>query len=74
MEAVLRQAHQFDLVVIGVGEEWGLMSHLFGLRAERVAAEWPGSLLMVRKHLPVAGLDPWPLDDVQAPPLIASRP
>ena len=58
VDAVLRHAGRFDLAVIGVGEEWGLMSHLFGFRAERVAREWPGSLLVVRKHQPVAELHP----------------
>ena len=33
------------------------MFHLFGFRAERMAAEWPGSLLLVRKHRPVEELD-----------------
>jgi hypothetical protein len=41
-------------VVVGLGEEWGLESHMFGLRAERIARDWPGSLLLVRKHLPMA--------------------
>ena len=39
-----------DLVVIGVSEEWGLESHLFGLRPERIAASCPTSLLIVRAH------------------------
>jgi nucleotide-binding universal stress UspA family protein len=58
VEAVLAHAGRFDLVVIGVGEEWGLQSHLFGFRAERIAREWPGSLLVVRKHQPVEELAP----------------
>ena len=47
---VLHQAQQFDLVIIGVAEEWGLESHLFGWRAERIARDCPSSLLIVRKH------------------------
>jgi Kef-type K+ transport system membrane component KefB/nucleotide-binding universal stress UspA family protein len=47
---VLHQAQQFDLVVVGVAEEWGLESHLFGWRAERIARDCPSSLLIVRKH------------------------
>jgi nucleotide-binding universal stress UspA family protein len=47
---VLHQAPQFDLVVIGVAEEWGLESHLFGWRAERIARDCPSSMLIVRKY------------------------
>lgn len=46
---VLHQAQQFDLVVIGVAEEWGLESHLFGWRPQRIARDCPCSLLIVRK-------------------------
>src|SRR5262249_41747073 len=37
VDAVLRESPHFDLMVIGVAEEWGLESHLFGWRPERVA-------------------------------------
>jgi Kef-type K+ transport system membrane component KefB/nucleotide-binding universal stress UspA family protein len=47
---VLHQAPQFDLVIIGVSEEWGLESHLFGWRPERIARDCPSSMLIVRKH------------------------
>ena len=50
VDAVIDQAKDFDLVVIGVAEEWGLESHLLGFRAERVAREVGCSLLIVRKH------------------------
>jgi nucleotide-binding universal stress UspA family protein len=50
VDAVLRVAGEFDLVVVGVSENWGLESHLFGLRPERVAARSPASLLIVRAH------------------------
>ena len=46
---VLHQAPQFDLVIIGVAEEWGLESHLFGWRAERIARDCPTSMLVVRR-------------------------
>jgi nucleotide-binding universal stress UspA family protein len=46
---VLHQAQNADLVIIGVAEEWGLESHLFGWRAERIARDCPSSLLIVRK-------------------------
>ena len=48
VDAVLAEAVQHDLTVLGVGEEWHLAPHLFGLRSERVAAENPSSLLIVR--------------------------
>ncbi len=47
---VLHQAQNFDLIVIGVAEAWGLESHLFGWRAERIARDCPCSLLIVRKE------------------------
>ncbi len=50
VDVVLRESAQFDLVVIGVSEEWGLESQLFGLRPERIAEESPTSMLIVRKH------------------------
>lgn len=50
VQAVLREAKQFDLAIIGVSEEWGLESHLFGWRPERIAEECPASLLLVRRH------------------------
>ncbi len=50
VDVVIEQAAAFDLVVIGVAEEWGLESHLLGFRAERVAREVTSSLLVVRKH------------------------
>ncbi len=47
---VLHQAQQADLVVVGVAEAWGLESHLFGWRAERIARDCPCSLLIVRRQ------------------------
>src|SRR5258706_1155731 len=46
---VLHQAREFDLVIIGVAEEWGLESRLFGWRPEKIARDCPASLLIVRK-------------------------
>jgi nucleotide-binding universal stress UspA family protein len=51
VDAVLRVAAEFDLVVVGVGDEWGLESHLFGMRPERIAEASPTSLLLVRAHV-----------------------
>jgi Kef-type K+ transport system membrane component KefB/nucleotide-binding universal stress UspA family protein len=49
VDAVLREAEYVDLVVIGVAEEWGLESQVFGFRPQRIALECPKSLLIVRK-------------------------
>ena len=48
--AILREAKDYDLVVIGGGEEWGLESQMFGFRPQRIAQDCPTSLLIVRKH------------------------
>jgi nucleotide-binding universal stress UspA family protein len=50
VDVVLRESPQFDLIVIGVSEEWGLESRLIGMKPERIARESPGSLLIVRKY------------------------
>jgi Kef-type K+ transport system membrane component KefB len=50
VEAVIGHARNFDLVVIGVEEQWGMESHLFGFRPERVARDTSTSLLIVRKY------------------------
>ena len=49
--AVLRESRGYDLVIIGVAEEWGLESHLFGCRPERIARECPSSMLIVRQYI-----------------------
>jgi nucleotide-binding universal stress UspA family protein len=48
VEAVLQEAANYDLTVLGVGEEWQLGPHVFGLRPERIVAQCPSSLLVVR--------------------------
>ena len=48
---VLHQAPQYDLLIIGIAEEWGLESHLIGWRTEKIARGCPSSLLIVRKHV-----------------------
>jgi Kef-type K+ transport system membrane component KefB len=45
----LHQAQNADLVIVGVSQEWGLESHLFGWRAQRIARDCPSSLLIVKK-------------------------
>jgi nucleotide-binding universal stress UspA family protein len=49
-QTVIDESANYDLVVIGVSDEWGLSSHLFGWRPERIASQSTASLLIVRKH------------------------
>ncbi len=62
--AVIQTAGQYDLLVIGVEEQWGMQSQLFGFRPERIAREAATSLLIVRKY---AGPDVAPLDSSSQP-------
>src|SRR5438034_8076346 len=48
IDTVIREAAAHDLTVLGVGEGWQLEPHVFGLRSERLAADCPSSLLVVR--------------------------
>jgi Kef-type K+ transport system membrane component KefB len=50
VDAVIQQSSQYDLVVIGVEEQWGMQSQLFGFRPERIARDATTSLLIVRKY------------------------
>jgi nucleotide-binding universal stress UspA family protein len=50
VDAVIRAAGQYSLLVIGVEEQWGMQSQLFGFRPERIAREAATSLLIVRKY------------------------
>ena len=48
-DAALEEAKQgYDLVVVGVGSEWGLEDSLFGLQRERLIGDAPTSLLVIR--------------------------
>lgn len=49
VDAVLREAASYDLVIIGVADGWGLGRPLLGMRSERIAHQSPTSLLIVRK-------------------------
>ena len=71
VDAVIEQAKSFDLVVIGVAEEWGLESHLLGFRAERVAREVSSSLLIVRKHGTFAAARGLPKGESPSEPALA---
>lgn len=53
IDAVIEEAGKgYDLVVVGVEDEWGLESHLFGFRPERIAEECGSTLLLVRESEP----------------------
>lgn len=56
LDAVVKQARDCDLVVVGVSRTWGLTPQFFGLRHERIARETKASLLLVRQR----GLGPEP--------------
>lgn len=47
-EAALEEArHGYDLVVVGMGAQWGLDDRRFGLHRERIIQDAPNSLLVV---------------------------
>jgi nucleotide-binding universal stress UspA family protein len=48
VDAVIAEARHHELTVLGVGDDWQLRPHAFGLRSERLAAECSSSLLVVR--------------------------
>jgi len=51
--AVLEEcARGYDLLLIGVGPEWGLEHRPFGLHPEVIITECPSSLLVVRQYEP----------------------
>lgn len=55
VDVVIREAAAYDLLVIGVAEEWGLESGMFGFRGVRIASESPTSMLIVRRWESAAG-------------------
>ncbi|WP_434384455.1 cation:proton antiporter domain-containing protein [Melittangium boletus] len=59
-DAVLAEAATggYDLVVVGVGAEWGLEGHLFGLHRERIVRDSKLSLLVVRQPRPEEAVVP----------------
>lgn len=48
VETVIAAAREYDLTVVGIGEEWEVTPSTFGLRTERIASRCPSSLLIVR--------------------------
>ncbi|WP_437552339.1 cation:proton antiporter [Sorangium sp. So ce367] len=54
-DAALEEAKRgYDLVLVGVGPEWGLAQRRFGIRAEHIIQGCPTSLLVVRHYEPAA--------------------
>jgi Kef-type K+ transport system membrane component KefB/nucleotide-binding universal stress UspA family protein len=51
VQTVIDAAAPFDLTVLGVGSEWHVSPHVFGLRPERIATECPSSLLIVQARV-----------------------
>jgi Kef-type K+ transport system membrane component KefB/nucleotide-binding universal stress UspA family protein len=52
LDTTLKIANRnFDLVVVGLSETWGLDPSLFSKRHERLARECPASLLILRKYV-----------------------
>jgi Kef-type K+ transport system membrane component KefB/nucleotide-binding universal stress UspA family protein len=49
-DAVVEQARDADLVVLGVGDEWAKNNHSLGGLRERVAARSTAPILLVRRH------------------------
>jgi Kef-type K+ transport system membrane component KefB/nucleotide-binding universal stress UspA family protein len=47
-EAAVRCAAEHDLVIVGVGPEWGLGARRIGLQPEQMIRDCPASLLVVR--------------------------
>jgi Kef-type K+ transport system membrane component KefB len=69
IEPILNEAASTDLLVIGLAEAWGLESHLFGLRGERLVQETDTSLLIVRKSIAEAPVTAQPAALVATDPL-----
>ena len=52
LDTAIKIANQnYDLVVVGLSETWGLEPSLFSKRHERLARECPASLLILRKYV-----------------------
>ena len=48
-EAVLAESQRgYDLVIVGIGREWGIEQRSFGLQTERLLRDSPASILAVR--------------------------
>ncbi len=53
LDTAVKIANQnYDLIVVGISETWGLEPSFFSKRHERLARECPASLLILRKYIP----------------------
>ncbi len=53
LDTAIKIANQnYDLVVVGLSDTWGLEQSLFSKRHTRLARECPASLLILRKYVP----------------------
>jgi len=54
VEAILEEAQkgEYDLLVVGASDEWGVKSLLVGAIPDAVADQAPCSVLMVRRYEP----------------------
>lgn len=68
VDVVLDESSRHDLVIIGVAEQWGLESQLFGWRSERIARDCPTPLLVVRRGQDAEAALPAPADSPAPPP------
>jgi len=48
LDTLLQRADDYDLVIVGIGDEWNLGPGVLGVRQERIAADTSASLLIVR--------------------------
>jgi nucleotide-binding universal stress UspA family protein len=61
-EAVLAESQRgYDLVIVGIGREWGIEQRSFGIQTERLLRESPASILVVRGGAsePAMAADAW---------------
>jgi nucleotide-binding universal stress UspA family protein len=52
--ALAESADGYDLVIVGIGAEWGLHQRPFGLHSEQLMHRCPTSVLVVLQHAAVA--------------------
>jgi nucleotide-binding universal stress UspA family protein len=68
-EAVLAESQRgYDLVIVGIGREWGIEQRSFGIQTERLLRDSPASILVVRgtASAPAAAPAAWVPDATKA--------
>jgi nucleotide-binding universal stress UspA family protein len=72
-EAALAEASLgYDIVVIGVGPEWGLKHRALGLQSERIIKHCPTSLLIVRERGEAPAAEPATAKSLEAAPEVSA--